>query len=291
MEPIKRLRSVHLATPELEASTAFYTAGFGLRARGERDGVRAFSGARSEDAVLRLEAADRPRMVGLTFALADAAALARAREALGAAGLEAGAGDPDDASGVSFSVTDPDGRRIAFAVDAGAPDEAPVEDGRPLFVSHAVLNSPDAPRLSAFYTATLGLGLADRYEKGLLDFLRVDQPQHHCLGVSPAERASLNHFSVDVGSIDALMRGIGRMKQAGHEPIWGPGRHGPGGNVFCYFEDPAGFVAELTCEVGKIADDAAWEAKEWPRVPEVANVWLTGGPTPRAIALMGGEAQ
>ena len=60
---------------------------------------------------------------------------------------------------------------------------------------------------------------------------------------------------MDCGSVDALMRGLSRMKALGHEPVWGPGRHGPGGNVFCYFEDPTGFVPEYTCEVIQIPAD------------------------------------
>jgi len=34
------------------------------------------------------------------------------------------------------------------------------------------------------------------------------------------------------------MRGIGRLKDAGFETFWGPGRHGPGNNVFAYFVAP-----------------------------------------------------
>ena len=132
--------------------------------------------------------------------------------------------------------------------------------------------------------------VTDAYENDLLVFLKCDQPQHHCIGISPGDAGALNHFSVDVGSIDGLMKGIGRMQKAGFTPIWGPGRHGPGGNVFAYFEDPTGFVAEFTCDVLQIDDPESWQARHWPRVPENANVWGTGGPTPRAIALMSGQA-
>ena len=40
-----------------------------------------------------------------------------------------------------------------------------------------------------------------------------------------------------VTDIDGVMRGIGRMRDAGKDPVWGPGRHGPGNNRFVYFHD------------------------------------------------------
>ena len=50
------------------------------------------------------------------------------------------------------------------------------------------------------------------------------------------------------------MRALGRMRRAGHDTIWGPGRHGPGGNVFCYFIDPAGNVIEYTAELIELTE-------------------------------------
>jgi catechol 2,3-dioxygenase-like lactoylglutathione lyase family enzyme len=155
-----------------------------------------------------------------------------------------------------------------------------------MYMSHVVLNSPHPERLIEFYVDTLGFRISDKYERGLLTLLRCHQPQHHCLGIAPASYSGLNHFAMDCGTIDAVMTGVGRMKRAGIEPIWGPGRHRPGGNVFCYFEDPNGFVAEFTCEVLSIPDGDRWEPKEWARTPENANVWGTGGASPRAIKLM-----
>jgi len=68
--------------------------------------------------------------------------------------------------------------------------------------------------------------------------------------------------------------------------LWGPGRHGPGGNCFCYFEDPVGYVVEVTSELIYIPEGKEWLPREWKFAPENANVWLTGGRTERAIKLM-----
>ena len=91
-------------------------------------------------------------------------------------------------------------------------------------------------------------------------------------------------------SIDEFMRGIGRMKQKGHVPTWGPGRHGPGNNPFAYFVSPSGFVIEFTSEVQQI-DEATHQARVWSRTdPEAMDSWMTAGPpTPAQRAVMQGR--
>ena len=66
------------------------------------------------------------------------------------------------------------------------------------------------------------------------------------------------------------MRGIGRLRDAGYPPVWGPGRHGPGNNVFGYFVGPHGGVIEYTAEVEEVGDDykvGGPEDWKWPRGP------------------------
>jgi catechol 2,3-dioxygenase len=58
------------------------------------------------------------------------------------------------------------------------------------------------------------------------------------------------------------MRGGGRLRDAGHPIQWGPGRHGPGNNLFNYFIDPFGVVIEYTAEVEQV--DESYK----PRGPE-----------------------
>ena len=280
---VKKLAGVVIATPRLDESVAYYRDGYGLTLASQDASRAVFDGARGERAVLTVEKADAPALRGWRLALADDAAMSDARGALAAAGH-----DVRDGADGTLSVDSPDGQTVTFVADGDQPDLSPVDDGRPLAISHLVINSPQPARMVSFFTDVLGFKVTDRYERDLLVFLRADQPQHHCVGVSPGEAGALNHFSVDTGSIDGLMKGVGRMKKAGYEPIWGPGRHGPGGNVFCYFEDPTGFVAEFTCDVMEVDD--TYEGREWERVPENANVWGTGGPTERAVALMSGGA-
>jgi hypothetical protein len=68
-------------------------------------------------------------------------------------------------------------------------------------------------------------------------------------------------------SIDAVMKGLARMRDAGIETVWGPGRHGPGHNVFAYFIAPFGAVIEYTAEVSEVDESYRVGAPEdwrWP---------------------------
>lgn len=282
---ILALTGIELESPSLPETVAFYVNLFGLDVE------------RSEPASVSLKGAGRPvrqvtffagahaRLRGLVFKMHPSADLQSV-----AAGLRARRVPVETLSDDTLQIKDPDGTAISLN-RGGSADTADAVDAnqageRPLFLSHVVINSPQPDKLVSFYVSALGFQISDKYEKGLLTFLRCAQPQHHCVGISPASYSGLNHFAMDCGSIDGVMTGVGRMKGAGIEPVWGPGRHRPGGNIFCYFEDPNGFVAEFTSNLLSIPAGELWVAREWSRTPENGNVWGTGGPTPRAVKLM-----
>ncbi len=54
--------------------------------------------------------------------------------------------------------------------------------------------------------------------------------------------------------LDSVMRGAGRMIDAGYPIEWGVGRHGPGDNSFAYFAGPEEFPLEYTADVARIDD-------------------------------------
>jgi catechol 2,3-dioxygenase-like lactoylglutathione lyase family enzyme len=278
------LRSLTLATPNLRRSTSFYTDQYALTLDEEQPGRVALKAANGTVALELVQGT--VGLIALCFVFQDA-------ERLHTAMIEhERAGRDVERTQSGFALYDPAGLRLDFAHDrdfAAANAQVKPAD-RPIFLSHIVLNACDPCAAVAFYEAVIGLRATDRYERDLLTFLQADQPQHHCIGIAAADVDGLNHFAMDCGNIDAVMRGMMRFKNYGAEPLWGPGRHGPGGNIFCYFEDPDGFVAEYTCDVMQISD-RDHRAQIWGRTPENGNVWLTGPPTARGVALMAGQLQ
>jgi catechol 2,3-dioxygenase-like lactoylglutathione lyase family enzyme len=204
-------------------------------------------------------------------------------------GIALGAPAPfdDHVGGYGFEILDPDNRRLRFRTDALSLDEEP-EWAKPRKVSHVVLNSPDMDGVQEFYSHVLGFRVSD-YSADQMVFLRCNS-DHHSIALVRANYPSVNHVAFEMPSIDEFMRGIGRMKQKGHVPTWGPGRHGPGNNPFAYFVSPSGFVIEFTSELQQI-DETTHEAQVWPRDnPESMDRWMTAGPpTPAQRAVMQGR--
>jgi hypothetical protein len=120
-------------------------------------------------------------------------------------------------------------------------------------------------------------------------FLRCAS-DHHSIALVRGAYASANHVAFELPTLNEFMRSIGRMKQKGIVPTWGPGRHGPGDNPFAYFCSPTGFVIEFTSELQQI-DEETHQAQVWPRDdPEAMDQWMTAGPpTSAQRAIMQGR--
>ncbi|MEZ5956351.1 MAG: VOC family protein [Hyphomonadaceae bacterium] len=280
MSPITALLSVTLETPNLDKSLDFYTTAFGLNLLNANDRGADLAGAGSHTPALSLRDGSARRLTSLTFELEASRSLSDHAADLRARGL-----DTTEEDG-ALTAIDADQHRLSFVLAKDRPLQPAT--GHPLYLSHAVINTPDPQRSIDFYVQRLGFTVSDAYEQGLLTFLRCAQRQHHCIAIAKAAHKGVHHVSWECGSIDAVMQSVTRMRGFGMEPLWGPGRHGPGGNIFCYFADPDGLVVEFTTDLIQINDDDAWIVREWARTPLNADIWGGSGPSPRAIALFSG---
>ena len=230
-----QLRSVELTVPKLEEAARFLENLWGLAPAG---GDRQFRGTGTHPAILTLEEG-APAIRSITFS--GSAAEVRGRT----------------------EVRGPDGQVYRFIADE-APATPLSDPDRPIRVTHVVLNTPDRESCERFAVDVLGFAVSDRTRH--MTFVRCDR-KHHCIAYAGSDSASLNHVAFELPSLEAVMRGIGRMRDAGFEPVWGPGRHGPGNNVFGYFIAPWGGVIEYTAEIAEVGDDykvGGLEDWQWP---------------------------
>ena len=126
-----------------------------------------------------------------------------------------------------------------------------LDRSRPTKISHVVLNSARTDDQVPFFIDVLGFKLSDSTH--MMEFLRCSA-DHHSMAIFRNNGPSLNHVAYELPNIDGLMRGAGRVKRSGFDIEWGIGRHGPGSNVFSYFIEPNGFVAEYTTELDQLDD-------------------------------------
>jgi 2,3-dihydroxy-p-cumate/2,3-dihydroxybenzoate 3,4-dioxygenase len=134
-----------------------------------------------------------------------------------------------------------------------------------------VLNTVDQDAAERFAVEKLGFKVSDRTAH--MRFLRCNR-KHHCVAYAKATLPSLNHIAFEMSGVDAVMRGIARLREAGYEAVWGPGRHGPGNNVFGYFIAPYGGVVEYTAEVSEVGDDyRVGTPEDWKWPPGRIDHW------------------
>jgi catechol 2,3-dioxygenase-like lactoylglutathione lyase family enzyme len=277
MFKISSLRSITLRTTKKKECERYYSGPWGLipiHLSAERT---LFRGTDSGHHVLELLSADDTGLDKLCLSVSTRDEVTSAAEAVAAAGYEIVSAPADLSSlggGFGFTSRDPDGTAVEISSDVST---HPVIDDQPFLlerISHMLLNTPDVRRMIDFYVGTLGFTISDRYENDAIVFLRCNE-MHHSLVLGESENTGIQHIAFDVRDYDALMRGVGRLRKAGLDPLWGVGRHGPGGNIFAYFADPNGYVVEITCEL--LQPDYDYEPQTWVRSVEAGDVWGSAG--------------
>jgi catechol-2,3-dioxygenase len=251
---VSALRSVSLNVPDLAAAEAFYTQVWHLDVASRAEDALYLRGSGSDHHLLALHAHAETAIREVTLRARNSEALTR----IAAATIEAGGRVlhgpmtlDGPAGGVGILIRDPEGRLIQVVhADATDVDARETRD-RPIRLAHVVLNSRDVGRTQRFFEQALGFTLADRTR--IMAFLNCNR-DHHSIALGDSDNEALNHIAFLMPDVDSVMRGGGRMKDAGFAIEWGPGRHGPGNNAFNYFVGPFGEVIEYTAEVQQIDD-------------------------------------
>ncbi|MBB3178070.1 VOC family protein [Variovorax sp. Sphag1AA] len=273
---IESLRSVALFVPDLAKAEDFYTRTWNLEVAHRDDDTLYLRGTGSNTYLLALHrGGDVPQLRQVTLRARSRAALDAIQERVTAAGGTILAAphelSRDPAGGIGLKFKDPHGR--VFQVvhdDARRTEDAPVAD-RPIRLTHVVLNSHAVDETKAFLEQALGFRLADR--TGIMAFMNCDS-DHHTIAIGISDNDALNHIAFLMPDFESVMRGGGRMKDAGFPIQWGPGRHGPGNNLFNYFIDPFGVVIEYTAEVEQVDDSYESHGPEhWKWPPGRVDQW------------------
>jgi 2,3-dihydroxy-p-cumate/2,3-dihydroxybenzoate 3,4-dioxygenase len=171
--------------------------------------------------------------------------------------------------GAGFYVAGPNGEPYRFIAEAEpAPEALPTDRLHPLRVAHVVFNTGDREAATSVLTDIFGFTLSDR--TAYMNFLRCDD-LHHVVAYANAPKATLNHIAFEMKDTDAVLRGMGRLKDAGCETVWGAGRHGPGDNVFAYFVGPFGACIEYTAEIQRVDESYVPGTPETWKFPNGRN--------------------
>jgi len=264
-----KLRSIELALPGAAAAARFMIDIWGCADAGQIAQTHYLRGSGSDPYLLSLteNAANHVQTVTFVCAPKRLAALARAVADSGLRAAPVRSEDPGGGEGIVVELAE--GEILRFL--AGAAEVAPIAGHpkasrrvMPVKLTHVVFNAVDAEASGHLVEEVLGFRVSDR-TKGMV-FVRCNAA-HHSIAFARAGLASLNHIAFEMDDLDAVMRGIGNMRDHGFVPAWGPGRHGPGDNAYAYYVAPFGPVIEYSTAVEKVPDDYPTGTPEdwtWP---------------------------
>ena len=229
-----KLRSIELALPEPAAAAAFMTDVWGLVPADVQGGTHYLRGSGPYPYLVAFEPAQDEFVRSTTF-VCDTDELSALKTRVAAQGWPAmPVVSPDPGGGHGIVVELPEGELLRFLADTTevAPIPGFAKASRrvmPVKLTHVVFNAADAERSGLVAEAVLDFRVSDR-TRGMV-FVRCND-SHHSTAFARAGFASLNHIAFEMDDLDTVMRGIGWMRDHGFAPAWGPGRHGPGDNVY-----------------------------------------------------------
>ena len=258
-----KLRSIELALPDPAAAAAFMTEIWGMAAAEAEGDTQYLRGSGPFPYLVAFEKSEDEFVRSTTF-VCTAEELEALKARVAAAGWTASPTTSDDLGGGQGVLVElPEGTILRFLVAATEVEPIAGRD-LPVKLTHVVFNAADAEACGDAVEDVLGFRVSDR-TKGMV-FVRCND-SHHSTAFARAGFASLNHVAFEMEDMDAVMRGIGRLRDHALVPAWGPGRHGPGANVYAYFIAPFGPVIEFSTAVEKVPEDYKVGAPDdwtWP---------------------------
>ncbi|AUV84206.1 bleomycin resistance protein (plasmid) [Salinigranum rubrum] len=177
-------------------------------------------------------------------------------------------------------------------------------------LDHVAIKVRDLESSVAFYRDVMNMGVSDRIGDAVA-FLRTpadaEDSQHHELNLTQMSEEELSvleergereldlheferdlhedgppmlpasgpiyHIAFEVPNYQAIVRAAEGLRERNHPIYRGPGRHGPGNNIFLYFPDPDGYPIELTADMEEAPEVGGKKPKQWPQTKETWNVW------------------
>jgi catechol 2,3-dioxygenase-like lactoylglutathione lyase family enzyme len=146
---------------------------------------------------------------------------------------------------------------------------------RPTKLGHVAAFVPDFNELQDFYQDLLGFKWSDTIGDFFV-FLRCNSDHHAANFMSSSKRRGMHHIAYEMRDLTHLQTMLDHLAANGYRLDWGPGRHGPGHNIFTYHKDPDGNNIELFTQLDVINDEAKgyFEPRPWHNeFPQYPKTW------------------
>ncbi len=274
-----QLDHLRLDSDDPESLAGFYAETFGLARSPLADGTELLQAPGRRLVIGRGRPGDRPYH---GFRVGDASQLREIRRFLA---IQEVATEPSPSSLFepdAVAVRDPDGWLEVFGLGrddlpSPAPSARPPLPGR---LQHVVVASNRLPAMADFYESRLGFVPSDYCDADTADpgtrraaFYRTD-PEHHSFAIFHASEVRADHHSYETTCWNDIRDWADHVASLGSRIWWGPGRHGPGNNLFFMIRDPHGHQVELSAEIEHMERHVA--PRIWPLDERSLNLWGPG---------------
>lgn len=264
---VARLDHLEVRSPSPATLADFYSRALQMKSTPTGDGRILCEGPQRRVVM----AAGEARALGfVAWRVPTGGALAAQRQRLAAAGVAIAASPSPFFDSSAFSVTDPDGNRVVFGHCPGSA----AGSGMTARLQHLALGTTAIGPMIAFYVDVLGLRTSDSVfaadDTLRASFLRADD-EHHEVAIFLAPENSFDHHCYEAGDWNLIRDWADHLAAADIPLDWGPGRHGPGNNLFFMIRDPDQNWLEISAELEVVAKDKP--VGRWVHCEKTLNSW------------------
>lgn len=276
MTGVKQIGYATFETPDVERAIAYYTQYLGLT-EVKRDGKTVYLACPSDFYSVVLTEGSAPAVTRLALQLgpdADIEAFVTQTKAKGVAVRKQTNTGPD--TPLTLTITDPSGMEIDLLATRTVVANRPLNHGvTPRKLGHTAFFTPDIQATVKFYSEVLGFRVSD-WIGDFFVFMRCNT-DHHTVNFLSGPKRGLHHIAFELNDWNHVKEACDLLPHHDLDLIWGPGRHGPGHNIYTYHLNPDGFTIEMfteldtmSCEENGYFDPRPWHHDK-PQRPKVWN--------------------
>jgi 2,3-dihydroxy-p-cumate/2,3-dihydroxybenzoate 3,4-dioxygenase len=274
----EKLGYAALNVTDLDRSIPFYQGLMGLDLVSRDEGVAYLRCSRDHHNLV-LYAAQTPGLKRVAFKMLTQADLKLAFEHFQASGLEPRWLSADECralqQGPTFRVREPSSTVLLEFYDRMVQMALPYEPTHTKIarIGHVVLATKHYPEAMARLSSVFNFTVSDFVEDKFSWMRCHPNPLHHSLAVGYSETNHLHHINFMVTDVDDVGKALNRMRDAGVEIVFGPGRHLPSTSLFLYFLDPDGMSMEYSFGMEEFPEQNPREPRMLEMHPRTMDIW------------------
>lgn len=145
----------------------------------------------------------------------------------------------------------------------------------PTKLGHVAAFTPELPAMQSFYQDLLGFKWSDTIADFFV-FMRCNADHHAANFMQSSKFQGMHHIAWETRDMTHLQLLLDHMGSRQVRVEWGPGRHGPGHNIFTYHRDPDGNNIELFTQLDTMASEELgyYEPRPWHTdFPQRPKTW------------------